>query len=266
MHASKIGLADWGHAAYSSDTSPSALSRLLGVTAPTARRLSRVLARVGMSPGAARFAALARERPADTGEHTHDWTVPDLPFTISPSDNPIVGMSAGEKAVMNALRHRQFGATAQMVAILAGVGARHARRCLRALQGRGFAGCSDTRIAWGYGSRRVRLWSLTWRDECARALGYLPEHPVRAVDGADRVPPPYWHLFWSGTRASELTVSENGLLIAETLVGSTNPHARAWALSHLPTEVLRECRSLRGCDRGAAVSWLDFTIRERADA
>lgn len=269
MHASKLGLTDWARAAHAPHSSPKAIAGLLGVSAPTARRMSRILNRLEPPPGADRFAALVKACPPDTDEHTDAWAVPDLPVTMHLSDNPVAGMSGGEKAAMNALRHRPLGATVEMVARLAGLTARHTRRCLGALQGRGLAKVNGTRIVWGYGSRRVRLWSLTWSDECARALGYLPRRPVAATeadDAPERVPPSYWHLFWSGTSASELTVHEHGLLIAETLVSSTNPHARAWAMSHIPADVLRECRSLRGCDRGAAAAGLDFTIRERADA
>ena len=60
-----------------------------------------------------------------------------------------------------------------------------------------------------------------------------------------------------------MTPAAEVLLIAETLVAGANPHARAWALSRLPAETLRECRTLRGCDRGAAAAGLDFVLREQ---
>ena len=258
LHASKLGLASWAKAAYASDPGSPALAELLGVSAPTARRVSCLLAR-SEPPGAARFAALLNPCPAEADR----GQAPALPATMSRSDDPIAGMAAGERAVMNALRHRQMGATVAAVADLAGLSVRHTSRCLRALQGRGLADVARTRIMWGYRTREVRLWSLTWRDECARALAYLPRRPVARVDDASHgVPPAYWHLFWSGTSASRLTPAEEGLLIAETLVAGANPHARAWALSRLPVGTLRECRTLRGCDRGAAAAGLDFALRE----
>ena len=258
LHASKLGLASWAKAAYASDPGPPALAALLGVSAPTARRVSCLLAR-GEPPGASRFAALLDPCPAgaDRGQASA------LPATMSRSDDPVAGMAAGERAVMNALRHRQMGATVAAVAGLAGLSVRHTSRCLRALQGSGLADVARTRIMWGYRTRAVRLWSLTWRDECARALAYLPRRPVERVDDASHgVPPAYWHLFWSGTSASRLTPAAEGLLIAETLVAGANPHARSWALSRLPAGTLRECRTLRGCGRGAAAAGLDFALRE----
>ena len=259
LHATKLGLARWAKAAYASDSGPPALAALLGVSAPTARRVSCLLDR-GESRGASRFAALLNPCPAEADR----WQAPVLPPTMSRSDDPIAGMAAGEKAVMNALRHRQMGATVAAVAGLAGLSVRHTGRCLRTLQGRGLADVARTRIMWGYRTRAVRLWSLTWRDECARALAYLPRRPVERVDDTSHgVPPAYWHLFWSGTSASRLTPAAEGLLIAETLVAGANPHARAWALSRLPAETLRECRTLRGCDRGAAAAGLDFALREQ---
>ena len=110
LHATKLGLARWAKAAYASDSGPPALAALLGVSAPTARRVSCLLDR-GESRGASRFAALLNPCPAEADR----WQAPVLPPTMSRSDDPIAGMAAGEKAVMNALRHRQMGATVAAV-------------------------------------------------------------------------------------------------------------------------------------------------------
>ena len=118
----------------------------------------------------------------------------------------------------------------------------------------------------GYSSARRRIWQLTWSDECTQALGFLRRLPTCAVVDAepDRIPPHFWDNFWSGTPADQLSIKRHGLYIAEALINGRDVHARAWALTALPIEVLRECRGLRGCDTGTPARWIDIALKTRA--
>ena len=117
----------------------------------------------------------------------------------------------------------------------------------------------------GYELKRVTLWTLSWSDDCMRALAFLRDRPTTPpTDTGDRVPSRFWRSFWSGAAADTLRISEHGLHIAETLVGGRDPCGRGWALRNLPTEVLEECRTLRGCDTGLRAELLDAEIARRA--
>lgn len=193
------------------------------------------------------------------------WQVAPLPATLRSEDSPLPSLSDSTKAVLNALRARPFGATAAKLAELAGVSYSHTLRCLAELERRGWAERSKSTVPVGYEPRRVTLWSLSWTDGCMRALMFLRDAPTRRrADPADRVPPRFWRCFWSGASADRLRISEHGLHIAETLIGGRDPCARAWALGALPTSVLRECRTLRGCDTGLRAELLDAEISRRA--
>ena len=89
----------------------------------------------------------------------------------------------------------------------------------------------------------------------------LAETPGR---GGDRVPPEFWLFnFWSGTPADQLTISANGLLITEALINGHDPAARQWALDEMPTDVLEQCKQLRGCDRGPNSADIEAALATR---
>ena len=169
--------------------------------------------------------------------------------------------------MINALRHRCFGADAHTVAGLSGISVGHARRCLRRVEKFGWAKCRVAARPWGYRQLRLRMWQLTWSGGCAEMLALVAREPVSAEPErfTDRVPPEFWFNFWSGTPADKLTISSNGLLIAETLIGGNDPAARLWALSALPVEILAQCRRLRGCDSGSNAADIDAAISSRHD-
>lgn len=175
------------------------------------------------------------------------WQIDPLPATLRAEDCPLGSLSDGTKATLNALRARPFGATAAKLAELSGVSYSQTLRCLARLEQRGWAKAAKTSIHYGYELRRATVWSLSWSDGCMHALSYLRDRPTRPIEQIpDRVPRRVWRNFWSGASADTLTISQHGLHIAETLIGGHDISARAWALSNLPTPVLRECHTLRG--------------------
>ena len=254
LHASKLALADWEAAAHTLDDSPAGVSKLLGVSAVTARRVSRVLRVVDARPGKSRLVGLLAAPSA-------------CPQASAPRSgvDPLAGSPESHRRILAALRVRLAGATAALTAQDCGLSVSHTRRCLRRLESEGFVRCRDARIPWGYRHRSVRLWELRLTERTLDALPRLPWHPAACHRG-DRVPPEYWWLFWSSTSAADLRLPDDSLQIAETLIGGPNVRARAWALNCLPVGTLAELRTMRGYDTGTVAETLDAAVRERSRA
>ena len=254
LHASKLGLADWEAAAHAPDDSTAGVSALLGVSAVSARRISRILRSAGAPPGERRLARLvaarppARQSPAVTGD-------PD----------PLAACSETHRRILAALRARLRGASAALTARDADISVSHARRCLRQLESDGLVQCRHTRIPWGYRHRTVRLWELRLTDKTLDALTRLAWRPA-PTGCPDRVPPEHWRLFWSGASAADLHLPDDALQVADTMIGGPDPRARDWALSCLPVDALRELRTMRGYDTGETADLLDATIQARSHA
>ena len=262
MHGSKVGIAKWIAAAWSSDARPAVLTRELGVSSPAARRISAALELTGEPPGDARLAALL---------HQHHDPVEvlrgRLPPNLDPEENPLAGLTRGQRAVMGVLRNRIRGTALDQVADEAGLSEDHARRCLNLLAERGYARCEEASVPWGYGSLRLPLWSLNLTEECITAMAYLPHRPEK-VDRScpERVPPEFWSLFWSGSSAKDLKLPEDASFVASALLDGPDPVARTWALRCLPTEALQECRNMRGYDAGEVAASIDRAVARRSHA
>ena len=255
LHASKLEPAHWEAAAHALDDSPAGLSLLLGTSAVTARRVSRILRSVDAPPGAGRLAALLAVAP-----NRRQTSL------ASPSVDPLASSPESHRRILSALRLRFAGATARVIANDARISVSHARRCLRQLEGEGFVSCQETRIPWGYRHRTIRLWELKLSDRTFDALLRLPRlSNLPAGECGEFVPPEYWWLFWSSTSAEDLRLSNDSLQIAETLIGGPDFRARAWALSNMPLNTLRELRTMRGYDTGPIAEMLDSVVHERAD-
>ena len=268
LHSTKLSARQWLAAAALDGTRPEEVGRLLGVSPVTARRVASLLAAAGGPPAEQRLRRLLsqpRPEPRRSGRADR-WSAQGL-LAVSPrSEQLLAGLTESHKRILNALRHRQFGATSHTVAALGAVSVGHTRRCLRDLERRGWAQRATRACAWGHRQVRARLWRLTWTGECCEVLGCLRRLPVTGLEPFDRdgVPPEFWHNFWSGTPADSLSISRHGLLIAETLVNGRDPLARAWALQTLPVETLAKCRRLRGCNTGAPARWLDIALESRS--
>lgn len=247
LHGSKLGLEVWEAAAHSADDSPIGIASAAGVSEATARKISRVLRSVGLPAGESRLKGLlSSSSPADA----------------SRARGP--RLSSAEQRLLNVLRVKPLGAEAALVAELASVSVGHARRCLRRLREARLVELFEGERA-GRDTTGGRLWRLA--ADSARIIERLPAlcDPA-ARPPLDRVPVEFWDCFWSGTPPQRLSVSRDGLYIAEALINGRDPHARAWALGALPLKTLEECRKLRGCDTGAPARWLANAIRERSRA
>ena len=263
IHSTKLGPSEWVAAADLGVLTPSSVAEAIGVSQVTARKIAALLQPVRSGPPAARLKHLMSGRRRKQ-PNKDPWQIESLPATFRHEDSPLPSMSPGAKSVLNALRARPFGATASKVAELAGMSYSQTLRCLADLKREDCVTKSKTSIQIGYELRLATMWSLSWSDRCMHALAFLRDVPTRSVaDSDDRIPQRYWRSFWSGASADALRISEHGLHIAETLIGGRDPCARAWALSALPTEVLRECRSLRGFDAGLVSEQLDSEICRR---
>ena len=180
-------------------------------------------------------------------------------------EREVGSLSRAERSVVAALRRRAFGATARTVAELSGVSVGHVRRCLRRLEQLGWVVRESRSWLWGYEQTRLRVWRLTWSGSCAEMLAFVRHEPISEPSRFDdMVPPEFWFNFWSGTPADRLRISDDGLLIAETLIGGHDLAARQWALAELPVGVLEQCRRLRGCDSGSVAEDIDAAIAERS--
>ncbi len=267
LHSTKLAPSVWLAVAGLADPAPAIIVEAVGVSDVTARRISSAMAPVKDLELFDRLRHLLRDRRRGAPTAGDPWLVEHLPATLRADDNPLVSLSDGTKSVLNALRARPFGATAAKVAELADVSYSQASRCLAGLERRGWAERATTAIQRGYELRPATLWALSRSHGCMQALAYLRDRPTRrASEAADRVPQRFWRLFWSGASADTLRVSRHGLHIAETLIGSRDVCARAWAISTLPTSVLAECRTLRGFDTGSTAELLDAELARRAVA
>lgn len=239
LNGTKIPLEVWVDAAMGTSTAPA-------VGAAARRAIRDAVERTGEPPGEARLHKLvSADRPGQ-------------------GPGPLHAVSEGSRRVLATLRSRFGGASAGLIATETQLSPAHTRRCLRRLQIEGFVERYDTVIMWGYKPRRVRVWQLAMTGRTIAALpliGWRSSPPVRA----ERVPPQFWHLFWSGEAASELTVAHDALHIADTLIGGHNAAARTWALHNLPVATLRKLRTMRGYTTGPAAARLDTAIRRRDD-
>ncbi|MYC84364.1 MAG: hypothetical protein F4X18_02460 [Acidimicrobiia bacterium] len=264
IHATKLPPERWIAAVELESPETALIARTLGVSQVTARRISVLLRPARDRVPAERLRCLLRDRQESVPDRD-PWQLDPLPATLRAEVSPLGGLSPGAKATLNALRARPFGATAAKLALLSGLSYSQTLRCLGVLALRGWAERARTTVQVGYELKRVTLWTLSWSDDCIRALAFLRDRPTTPpTDTGDRVPPRFWRFFWSGATADTLRISEHGLHIAEALVGGRDPCARAWALRNLPTRVLEECRTLRGCDTGLRAVLLDAEIARRA--
>lgn len=252
LHASKLPLADWEAAAYAADDSSAGVAALLGVSAVTARRVSRALRSGDAPPGEGRLAGLLAAPSASR-------QAPAPPERV----DPLAGSPEAHRRILAALRARFGGATAALAAQDSGLSANYTRRCLRRLEGEGFVRCRNVRLPWGYRHRTVRLWELTLSEQTIDALPRLPRLSAPR-EYPSRVPPEHWRLFWSSTSAADLRLPQDALQVADTLIGGPDFRARAWALSCLPVETLKQLRTMRGYDTGEIAGMLDSTIHERS--
>ena len=133
LHSSKLPLSAWETAARSPDDSSSGLLALLGVSAVTARRVSRVLRSVPAPPSDARVAALlsAPKTPS------HD------------ADDPLAESPESHRVILSALRVRLDGAPAALLAKNTNLSPAHTRKCLLQLETAGFVRRRHTHIRWG---------------------------------------------------------------------------------------------------------------------
>jgi len=264
IHATKLPPEHWIAAVELESPRTALIAQTLGVSQVTARRISMLLRPARDGDPAERLQCLMRSRQ-ESPPNPDPWQLDPLPATLRAEDSPLAGLSPGAKATFNALRARPFGATAAKLALLSGLSYSQTLRCLGTLAVRGWAERARTTVQVGYELKRVTLWSLSWSDDCMLALAFLRDRPTNpAADPIDRIAPRFWRCFWSGAAADTLRISEHGLHIAETLVGGRDPCARAWALRNLPTRVLEQCRTLRGCDTGLRAELLDAEIARRA--
>lgn len=240
MHASKAPLSAWAQVAVSGSAR--------GLSDKTARRLRRVAESTGMAPGRDRLAALLA-----------------APFHTDAA-GPLEGTSAGQRRILAVLRTRTAGATVARIAAETGLSISHVRRCLTTLRALSLVETLTTSVMWGYRHQRLKLWRLDMSERTIAALPQIGWSPPGPEPHPTTVPGEFWWLFWSGRCASELTIPEDAVHIADTLIGGPDPSARAWALGSLPLWALRQLRTMTGYDTGEASRWLDATIRQRQEA
>lgn len=266
IHSTKLSPSDWSAVASLRELSPASIAESVGVSRVTAHKIAALLQPVESRPRAGRLRHLLGSRR----EHRtakDPWQIDPLPATLRAEDSPLPFLSRGAKATMNALRARPLGATAAKIAELAGISYSQTLRCLARLERNGCVNRAKTTVQRGYELRPATVWSLSWSDRCMNVLAFLRDVPTRRIpEPDDRIPHRFWRNFWSGASADTLSISDNGLHIAETLIGGHDVCARAWAISSLPTDVLVECRTLRGLDSGRLAEQIENEIARRAAA
>lgn len=182
---------------------------------------------------------------------------------------PLRDASRATAALVDALRHRPSGATLHKLAAMAGISARHARRCLEDLARRDIAESFRSVTADGHMTIPVSLWKLAYSDACFEALGHMPRMARASASipsDSDAVPARFWNLFWSGTPGPELRIRDHGVHIGGTLIGGRHVGAECWALRHLPTKDLTTLRAMRGYDTGDTARVIDAETKRRSRA
>ena len=153
-----------------------------------------------------------------------------------------LGVSIGTVAIANAMRRRPFGAVTSKLADLAGITERHARRCLQVLESKGICERTRTSVHDGHSLRTRTVWKLSSSQESLKVVEDLPRLNVRLPTFENgrptKVPRRFWHLFWSGTRGEDIRIDKHASYVAETLIGSRDVSAEAWALLNLPDDAL----------------------------
>ena len=260
LHGSRIGAGRWVAAAMSWEGRRSGLARFLGVSSATAGRVSAALEATAQPPGEPCLLALLSQLP-DPAEAKRSR----MPDYLAAQSDPTADLTPAERACLAVLRNRPRGAETNNVAVSARLSRRHTQRCLASLSAGGYAIHRKSRTPWGHGSLELSLWHLDLTPKCAAALAFLPKHHEdQNRTCPDRVPPEFWGLFWSGTRASALKLPDDAFFVASTLLEGPDRSAWEWALRCLPPKALRQCRSLRGWDEGTMARYIDSALLERA--
>lgn len=260
MHGSRIGAGRWVAAAMSWDGRRSDLARELGVSSVTASRMCAALEATRQPPGENRMLALLSQHP-DPAEAKRSR----LPDYLAAEGDPTTDLTSAERACLAVLRNRPRGAETNDIAAATRLSRRHTQRCLTSLSAGGYAVRRNSRVPWGHGSIELSLWHLDLTPKCAAALAFLPKHhDEHNWTCPDRVPPEFWGLFWSGTKASDVKLPDDAYFVASTLLESPDRSAWEWALRCLPAAALRQCRSLRGWDEGTMARYIDSALAERA--
>lgn len=187
-----------------------------------------------------------------------------VPATIAAKGDPTAKWSAAQRAAVGVLRNRPRGTTAGQIAIAAGISEHRVKWSLKRLAKQGFVCLGKEKVPWGQEMLEVQLWRLDLTERCVRALAFLARCPDPGGSACpERVPPEFWPMFWSGARGSDARLPEDSLHVACTLLDCPDRVARAWALQHLPVEILKTCRAMRGYDQGEVASALDAAIDAR---
>ena len=171
-----------------------------------------------------------------------------------------------QRTVVAFLRRCLAGATVEDVSAAAGLSRACTERCLDVLSASGVVRCEGTRVLWGFGSVPAYLWSLSLTEGCLDLLAHLPWQDPPPASPPERVPPQFWWLFSSGTHPAELRLPQDAVTVAGRMFDGADPPSRAWALTNLPVDTLRELRAMRGYDAGPDAVSLDIAIAHRADA
>ena len=200
-------------------------------------------------------------------ESADPWQRYPLTWLESLADSPLPAYSSGQKAILNAVRAKPFGATAGLISEISGISYSHTLRSLKMWEAEECVQRSSEYVLHGYELRRCTLWSRSRSDYSMLVFSHLRSRPIkRAFVPDDQIPQHFWRHFWSGTSADQLRISEHAVHIAFTLLSSKDVCARVWVVNHLPTDALRECRAMRGFDQGDTAELLDMELgrRERA--
>ncbi len=139
------------------------------------------------------------------------------------------------------LRRCLAGATVEDLSAAAGLSMACTERCLDVLRASDVVRCEGTRVLWGFGSVPAYLWSLSLTEGCLDLLAHLPWQDPPPASPPERVPPQFWWLFSSGTHPAELRLPQDAVTVAGRMFDGADPPARAWALTNLPVDALREC-------------------------
>lgn len=154
-------------------------------------------------------------------------------------DGSLRGWAGCAGLVLSVVRAYGGGVEKGLAAELTGVDPGHIDQALAWLEDEGYVQRRVVSVPWYYSSRNA----VMWLEKPHPALIGKPfPRFVRRRTTADRLPPQFWWMFWSGLDPMLIRLPDHAWYVASRMITPDdqrrNLPAETWALKHLPPTVL----------------------------
>ncbi len=154
-------------------------------------------------------------------------------------DGWLRGWAACAGLVLSVVRAYGGGVEKGLAAELTGVGPGHVDQALAWLEDEGYVQRRVVSVPWYYSSRNAVMWlEKPHPGLIGKPFPRFVGHGVTA----DRLPPQFWWMFWSGLDPMLIRLPDHAWYVASRMITPDdqrrNLPAETWALKHLPRTVL----------------------------